>query len=31
MGHRGRRAVERLYNWEVEERTLLDLYRELAG
>lgn len=31
MGDRGRRAVERLYNWEVEERTLLDLYRELTA
>jgi glycosyltransferase involved in cell wall biosynthesis len=31
MGNRGRRAVERLYNWEVEERTLLDLYERLAG
>lgn len=31
MGERGRRAVERLYNWEVEERTLLGLYRELLG
>ena len=31
MGERGRRAVERHYNWEVEERTLLGLYRELLG
>ena len=31
MGDRGRRAVERLYNWEVEERTLLDLYARLTS
>ena len=31
MGTRGRRAVEELYNWEVEEQTLLDLYARLAG
>jgi glycosyltransferase involved in cell wall biosynthesis len=30
MGDRGRRAVQSLYNWEVEERTLLDLYRDLT-
>jgi glycosyltransferase involved in cell wall biosynthesis len=30
MGNRGRRAVEELYNWEIEERTLLDLYARLA-
>ncbi|HEX8743016.1 MAG TPA: glycosyltransferase family 4 protein [Thermoleophilaceae bacterium] len=30
MGHRGRRAVERLYNWEIEERALLGLYEELT-
>ena len=31
MGDRGRRAVERLYNWEVEERALLDLYARLTA
>jgi glycosyltransferase involved in cell wall biosynthesis len=31
MGESGRSAVERLYNWDVEKRTLLDLYEQLAG
>jgi glycosyltransferase involved in cell wall biosynthesis len=30
MGQCGRRAVEALYNWENEERTLLQLYAELS-
>jgi len=29
MGANGRRLVEERYNWAVEERALLDLYREL--
>lgn len=31
MGRRGRRAVERTYNWEPEGRKLVDLYARLAG
>ena len=29
MGKNGRRAVEEKYNWQIEERKLLDLYQEL--
>jgi glycosyltransferase involved in cell wall biosynthesis len=29
MGRRGREAVEKHYNWETEERKLLDLYDTL--
>jgi glycosyltransferase involved in cell wall biosynthesis len=31
MGERGRRAVEREYNWRTAEHELLNAYRELAG
>jgi glycosyltransferase involved in cell wall biosynthesis len=31
MGLRGRKAVEACYNWDNEERELLQLYSELAG
>jgi glycosyltransferase involved in cell wall biosynthesis len=31
MGRRGRKAVEEKYNWEVEEATLLSLYRRLGA
>ncbi len=30
MGQNGRKAVEKAYNWEVEEKKLLALYQELA-
>lgn len=30
MGKNGRRAVEKKYNWDIEEKKLLDLYRNLA-
>jgi glycosyltransferase involved in cell wall biosynthesis len=30
MGRRGRDAVERLFNWETEEKKLLQLYAELS-
>lgn len=29
MGHRGRQAIEHKYNWNTEERKLLNLYKEL--
>jgi len=29
MGLRGRRAVERSYNWEIEENKLINLYKEI--
>jgi glycosyltransferase involved in cell wall biosynthesis len=29
MGCRGRATAEKLFNWESEERTLLDLYRSI--
>lgn len=31
MGDRGRRAVEQIYSWEIEERTLIDFYRDRLG
>lgn len=31
MGQNGRRAVQQKYNWGIEERKLLELYRTLAG
>jgi glycosyltransferase involved in cell wall biosynthesis len=31
MGHNGRRAVEAMYNWEVEQGRLLDLYEQLLA
>jgi glycosyltransferase involved in cell wall biosynthesis len=31
MGANGRRAVERFYSWDVEERTLLALYEKLVS
>lgn len=31
MGTNGSRAVRETYNWAIEEKKLLDLYRELAG
>jgi glycosyltransferase involved in cell wall biosynthesis len=30
MGENGRRAHEEVYNWQVEEQKLLQLYQELA-
>lgn len=29
MGQRGRKAVEQIYNWDIESLKLIDLYREL--
>jgi glycosyltransferase involved in cell wall biosynthesis len=31
LGKNGRRAVEEKFNWSVEERKLIALYRQLAG
>jgi hypothetical protein len=31
LGENGRRAVEEKFNWSVEERKLIALYRQLAG
>ena len=29
MGQNGRKAVEEVYNWEIEEKKLLDIYKEI--
>jgi len=31
MGHRGRATAKKLFSWETEERTLLDLYRAILN
>ena len=31
MGQRGRHMIEELYNWQSEERKLVELYRDMAG
>lgn len=31
MGHNGRKAVENIYNWQMEERTLLSFYANLQA